>query len=194
MTSESLIRAKRDEYHAGLIEGGTLTVSASGVASMADGGNRLSVALSADVARALQVSTAQERAAGQTLGGTFETATAAYIEATFPAFGMLRPGRWQIRKIGNRAAVIPTFEPYQHLAKLEEAIRKSPDLAAVLGNGYAISPDIVVTRAPEPDEVINMRRCVGRSGDRGTYSDQSRKPVAADPARRGVMQMDSPQR
>ena len=149
------MRSKRDEYHAGLITGGTLTVSASGVASMADGGNKLSVAVASDVAKALQVSTAQERAAGQTLGGTFESATSAYLEATFPAFSMLRPGLWDIRKIGNRGMAIAAFEPYAHLAKLNEAIRLNPDLAAVLGNGYAISPDIVITRTPEPDETIN---------------------------------------
>ena len=31
----------------------------------------------------------------------------------------------------------------------------SPRLAAVLGNGYLISPDVVVTRQPEPDDFIN---------------------------------------
>lgn len=152
---KSLIKIKRDEYHAGLIEGGTLTVSANGVASMADSGNRLSVAVAGHLATMLRVNTAQERAAGQTLGGTFETATQGFLEATFPAFSMLRPGNWAVRKIGNRGSAIDAFEPYSHLAKLEEAIRLNPELAAVLGNGYAISPDVVITRSPEPDEFIN---------------------------------------
>lgn len=153
--AESLIKRKRDEFHAGLIDSGTLTVNADGVASNADGSNRTSVAVAAHLARALQVNTEAERAAGQTLGGSFEAATRAYIEATFPAFSMLRPGKWDVRKIGNRGAALSVFEPYQHLAELDEAVRLNPQLAAVLGNGYAISPDVVIVRDPEPDEMIN---------------------------------------
>ncbi len=152
---ESLIKRKRDEFHAGLIDSGTLTVSASGVASNADGANRFSVAIAAHMAKALLVNTEAERAAGQTLGGSFEAATRAYLEQTFPAFSMLRPGRWSIQKIGNRGAALSAFEPYQHLADLAEAVRESPKLAAVLGNGYLISPDVVITREPEPDDFIN---------------------------------------
>lgn len=172
MADESLIAQKRDEFHAGLISGGTLTVSATGIASMADGSNKLSVAVAAEVAQALQVSTEQERAAGQTLGGTFEAATRAFVEQTFPAFTMLRPGSWTVKKIGNKGknkAAIPSFEPYQHLAELAAAVEKNPELAAVLGNGYAISPDVVVTRAPEPDEVINAD-AVLVDGDTATYT------------------------
>lgn len=153
----ALVRQKREEFHAGLIEGGTLTVSSSGIASMADSRNRISIAVARELAHALQVSTENERAAGQTLGGSFEEATRAFIEATFPAFSMLRPGSWQVRKIGNRGKknTIASFEPYQHLAELDEAVRENPDLEAVLGNAYAISPDVVITREPVPDEVIN---------------------------------------
>jgi hypothetical protein len=68
---------------------------------------------------------------------------------------MLRPGRWEVQKIGNRGTALSVFEPYQHLADLDEAVRTSPKLAAVLGNGYMISPDVVITREPEPDDVIN---------------------------------------
>lgn len=152
---QSLISRKRDEFHAGLIESRTLTVNASGVASNADGSNKLSIAVAAHLAKTLQVSTEEERAAGQTLGGSFEAATRAYIEQTFPAFTMLRPGKWDVRKVGNRGDTIPGFEPYQHLAQLAVAVRANPALAAVLGNGYAISPDVVITRRPEVDAVIN---------------------------------------
>lgn len=153
----ALVSQKREEFHAGLIEGGTLTVNASGVASMSDGGNKLSTNVGAELARVLRVSTESERAAGQTLGDSFESATQAFLESTFPAFSMLRPGSWQVHKVGNRAKgnSIASFEPYQHLAELAEAVRKSPNLAAVLGNAYAISPDVIITREPVSDELIN---------------------------------------
>jgi hypothetical protein len=153
---ESLIEQMRSEFHAGLVAGGTLTVNSQGVASIADGNNRLSVAVGYEIATALQVETEAERAAGQTLGGSFEVATANYLRATFPAFRMLRPGQWEVTKIGNaRRSAISGFEPYQHLADLAEAIERDPTLISVLGNAYAISPDIVVTRLPEPDTFIN---------------------------------------
>lgn len=47
------------------------------------------------------------------------------------------------------------MEPYVHLEELNRAVSKNPELRAVLGNGYLISPDVVVARFPEPDEVIN---------------------------------------
>jgi hypothetical protein len=155
--AESLISQKRDEFHAGLIAARTLTISTSGVASNADGSNKLSVAVAGQVARALLVNTEGERAAGQTLGGSFEAATRAYIEQTFPAFTMLRPGKWEVQKVGNRGAALSAFEPYQHLAELDEAVRLNPQLAAVLGNGYLISPDVVIVRNPEADEFINAQ-------------------------------------
>lgn len=157
---ESLIKRKRDEFHAGLISSGTLSVDADGVASIADGSNRLSVAVGRDVAEALKVETEQERRAGQTLGNDFEAATREFVEQTFPAFGMLRPGHWELRKVptargSRKKQVIPDYEPYTHLADLATAISESPSLAAMLANSYAISPDIILTRRPEPDAVIN---------------------------------------
>ncbi|MFT4189024.1 MAG: NgoMIV family type II restriction endonuclease [Aeromicrobium sp.] len=153
---ESLILRTRSAFHAGLVHSGTLTVNAKGVASISDGSNSLSTSVGREIATELRVDTESERAAGQTLGGSFEEATAEYLRATFPAFQMLRPGQWEIHKIGNsRRSAIAAYEPYQHLAALSEAIRRDPTLVSVLGNAYAISPDIVVSRFPEPDSLIN---------------------------------------
>lgn len=153
---ESLISRTRSEFHAGLVAAGTLSVNDKGVASISDSGNRLSVAIGAQIAKSLSVETEAERAAGQTLGSSFEGATATFIDRTFPNLGMLRPGNWDVRKIGNvRRSAISQFEPYQHLAALAEAIERDPTLLPVLGNGYAISPDIVVSRLPESDDLIN---------------------------------------
>jgi hypothetical protein len=153
----------RDAYHAGLISSGTLSVDTNGVASIADGSNRLSVNVAGELARALQVSTERERQAGQTLGSSFEAPTREFVEMTFPAFSMLRPGRWEFRKVpttrrGKKKQIIPEYEPYRHLADLAEAINASQSLAAMLANTYAISPDIIVTRRPEADEFIDRSK------------------------------------
>lgn len=153
---ESLLEQRRSEFHAGLVTAGTLSVNDKGVASIADKGNHLSIAVAHDLATALSVSTEQERAAGQSLGSNFEDATSTYIKETFPKLSMLRPGQWGVQKIGNaRRSAIAAFEPYSHLAELTAAIGRDPTLVAVLGNAYAISPDIVVTREPETDQKIN---------------------------------------
>lgn len=158
---DSLITAKRDELHAGIISSGTLTVNESGVASNADKGNKVSVAVAASVAEALKVSTRDERAAGQTLGGNFEGAITQFLTETFTPLGMLRPGRWDIRNVGNlRRSALSEYEPYQHLAALDAAVSQNPTLLSVLGNAYAISPDIVVSRMPEPDSFINTAELV----------------------------------
>lgn len=158
---DSLITAKRDELHAGIISSGTLTVNESGVASNADKGNRVSVAVAASIAEALKVSTRDERAAGQTLGGNFEGAITRFLTETFAPLGMLRPGRWDIRNVGNlRRSALSEYEPYRHLAALDAAVSQDPTLLSVLGNAYAISPDIVVSRMPEPDSFINAAELV----------------------------------
>jgi len=153
---EALLSKARSEFHAGLLEG-TLTVDASGIASNADRGNTQSRAYAAHIAAALKQETVHERAAGQTLGGSFERAVVGFIEATFPHFGMLRPGDWEVRNLGNARRVnhLASFEPYTHLGALDTAVTANPELLAVLGNAYAIAPDVIVSRAPVPDEVIN---------------------------------------
>ncbi|CAM3432929.1 NgoMIV family type II restriction endonuclease [Stackebrandtia soli] len=153
---ESLISRMRSEFHAGLVASGTLSVSDEGVASISDKGNNLSKYVGAAIAKALSVRTEGERAAGQTLGSSFEVATTEFVKRTFPHFTMLRPGNWTVQKIGNnRRSAIAEFEPYQHLEALAEAIKRDPALLAVLGNAYAIGPDIVVSRQPESDQFIN---------------------------------------
>lgn len=158
---DALVTGKRDELHAGIISSGTLTVSEAGIPSNADKGNKVSVAVAAHIAETLKVSTRDERAAGQTLGGNFEGAIATFLNDTFLALGMLRPGRWDIRNVGNlRRSALSEYEPYRHLADLDEAVTRDPTLLSVLGNAYAISPDIIVSRMPEPDQFINASQDV----------------------------------
>ena len=158
---DALVSAKRDELHAGLINSGTLTVSGDGIPSNADKGNKVSIAVAAHIAESLRVSTRDERAAGQTLGGNFESAIATFLRETFVALRMLRPGQWDIRHVGNlKRSVLSEYEPYRHLADLDAAVTRDPTLLSVLGNAYAISPDIIVSRMPEPDRFINATEMV----------------------------------
>jgi len=154
--AEALLSKARSAFHAGLLEG-ILTVDENGIPSNADKGQPLSRAYAAHIAQALRSETIQERAAGQTLGGGFEKAIVEFIRATFPHFQMLRPGSWEVVNLGNSRNVnhLAAYEPYTHLGQLDAAVKDSPALLAVLGNAYAIAPDIIVSRSPVPDETIN---------------------------------------
>ncbi|MDO4898685.1 MAG: NgoMIV family type II restriction endonuclease [Rothia sp. (in: high G+C Gram-positive bacteria)] len=50
---------------------------------------------------------------------------------------------------------LANFVPYTHLSGLSEAVSADPTLAAVLGNSYDISPDVVLLRSPESDDFFN---------------------------------------
>lgn len=147
----------RAQFHAGLLRDRILTVDSRGVASNADSGSRASCAYAAHLAKTLQVGTGGARLAGQTSGGGFEQACADFLNATFPALHHLRPGEWTIRKVGGRgeSSGAAQFEQYAHLVELNDAVRENPSLRAVLGNGYAIAPDVVVFREPVSDSAIN---------------------------------------
>jgi NgoMIV restriction enzyme len=147
----------RRQFHAGLLAGGVLAVNEKGVPSNADGSNRTSISYARAIADTLQVETVSERLAGQTSGGEFEQATANFLAETFPRLSMLRPGDWEVRKVSGRgaSAQASVFEQYAHLVALDHAVKANPQLQAVLGNGYTIAPDIVISRAPVEDNHIN---------------------------------------
>lgn len=147
---------ERRNFHAGLLANGTLAVNAAGVPSNADKDNRASVAYANHIATALKAETG-ERLAGQSSGGMFEQACASYLEATFPQLSHLRPGDWEVTRVGGRGAAsgVSRFEQYSHLTELSQAVEANPSLRAVLGNAYAIAPDVVIARAPVSDEEIN---------------------------------------
>jgi hypothetical protein len=86
----------------------------------------------------------------------------AFLSGVFPLLQSVRPGDWKIENVGGSRAEyqIAKYEPYTHLAKLATAVEDDPTLAAVLGNSYEISPDILVVRRPEPDSVINKQHQV----------------------------------
>lgn len=155
--SQAYLAQARRDYHAALLASGVLAVNEKGIASNADSSQRSSIAYARHIATSLLVETVGERLAGQTSGGEFETATAAFVRATFLRLGMLRPGDWSVVKVAGRRSIeyIAAYEQYAHLFDLDAAIKQNPELRAVLGNAYVIAPDVVVVRQPVDDDLIN---------------------------------------
>jgi hypothetical protein len=158
--TEAYFTEQRSLFHAQLLADGILSVNAAGVASNADSGSTLSRALAGRIATALKVETAGERLAGQTAGGQFEQACANFISATFSELSHLRPGDWSVRRVPSRGhgSGVSRFQQYAHLVDLTAAIADNPSLQTILGNAYAIAPDVVVSRVPVSDDEINAGR------------------------------------
>ncbi len=153
---EARFAEARKRYHAALLSR-VLRVDSGGVWSNADKDNVLSVALARGIAERLGAEVKGARLAGQTAGDRFEEICAAFLRETFLLLSHLRPGRWEIRRVtGRNRLEIARYEQYAHLVALDEAARKNSELAAALGSDYTITPDVVVTRDPEGDEVINQ--------------------------------------
>lgn len=152
----SLLTQARGAFHAALVSDSTLSMT-GGVASNADGSQNTSIAIAGHIAGKLGALEVPKKLAGQRAGTQFEVAVESFLAATFPYLQSLRPGDWKVENVGGSRAEyqIAKYEPYTHLDDLANAIGKDPMLSAVLGNSYQISPDVIVTRSPEPDETIN---------------------------------------
>lgn len=147
----------RAKFHQDLVDRETLSLSPDGVASNADKSQKTSVSIASSIADALSARIIEKKLDGQRAGKQFEEAVEGFLAEIFPLFSSLRPGSWSVENVGGSRAEyqISKYEPYAHLADLANAIKDNRNLASVLGNSYEISPDILVLRKPEPDEVIN---------------------------------------
>ncbi|MBP2644157.1 MAG: Type restriction endonuclease [Firmicutes bacterium] len=151
----SLILEARKRYHAALLQS-VLTVDSRGIPSNADSSNKASIVIARGITDQLCSETG-ERLAGQTSGSEFETCNADFIKDTFLSLGHIRPGEWEIRKIGNRNRMaIAEFEQFEHLVALKRAAESNPELAAALGSDYTITPDVIIIRQPLDDKQINF--------------------------------------
>ncbi|MBJ7287993.1 MAG: restriction endonuclease [Williamsia sp.] len=143
-------------FYRELISNGTLSIT-DGVASNADSSQATSKKIGLYVARALGAQEAQRKLMGQRAGTQFELAVKHFLDRTFPLMAPVRPGSWQVEHVGGsrKTYQIAVYEPYTHLDDLARAIEADPTLASVLGNSYEVSPDVLITRRPEPDLVFN---------------------------------------
>lgn len=144
----------RRRYHTALLNS-VLIVDARGIPSNADKSSRTSVRVAQGIAARLQ-SEIGDRLAGQTSGSAFETCNTDFLRETFSQLGHIRPGQWEITRIGNRNRLaIANFEQYAHLIELNRLANSNPELAAALGSDYTIAPDIIITRQLLEDYQIN---------------------------------------
>ncbi len=154
MTGLPLLAQHRQAFHAPLLRS-LLVVDAGRVPFNADSSNKFSVAVAQGLAQRLNVGTGS-RVAAQSAGNAFEEIVADFLRASFVPLHHLRPGQWEVRQVSGRSrGEVARFAQYSHLAALQEAAAANPVLAAALGNDYAISPDVVITRGRESDEHIN---------------------------------------
>jgi hypothetical protein len=152
---KAYIHKARRQYHKKLIRS-ILTISEAGVASNADKASTLSKRIAAGIIERLEAATIAEKVAGQTSGSEYEALNTEFIENTFTKMGHIAPGEWIIKRIGNRSQNgISEFEQYAHLLDLNRLTKENSVLATVLGNDYAIAPDVVIAKMPMDDKSIN---------------------------------------
>jgi len=161
MNEKPFFLEARQSYHAALAER-VLFSDEAGIPSNADKAQKSSVKVAKAIAEKLGSENVQARLAGQMSGNEFEDITDAFLRNTFLKLPHLRPGNWEVVRITSRGGSVPSiaaYEQYAHLVGVKRAIKlltqTDPKLAASLGGDYTISPDVVVIRHPEPDEVIN---------------------------------------
>ncbi len=150
MTTPWLLAA-RQRFHATCLVG-PITMTA-GVPSIADVSNPASREIA--TALVLRIGVSEIRAikpAGQTAGSMFESACRDFIAETLAKLQHLRPGVFSV----DRAKHISMFDQYAHLDELRALAENSRELKTLLGTDYLIKPDVIVTRAAEPDSQINL--------------------------------------
>lgn len=132
-----------------------LTINAKGVPGNADSSNKTSIKIALGIAERLSAKTG-ERIAGQSSGHQFEDLVAGFVRETFLKLPHLRPGKWDVRQVGNRnRSEIGRYAQYAHLDALQAIAASNKDLSAALGNDYAITPDVIVVRGLEETNYIN---------------------------------------
>lgn len=160
----AVISAARTQFHRDLVNNRTLSIgedSKGKIVSIADKGQVSSRNIALKLADQLGVQEGP-KLGGQTAGKQFECCVADFLERTFPHMQSVRPGGWSVVNVGGSRGSdhVSLFEPYKHLADLADAVRKTPELGAALGNSYLISPDILVLRDAVQDSEFNVQELI----------------------------------
>ena len=150
----TLLQQERSKFHQSLLND-ILTIDKNGIPSNADKDQKSSVDFATSIANQLSANNGT-RLSGQSSGNKFENAVASFLTKTFLKLEHLRPGKWDIIKVGSRRRdVISSYTQYEHLETLSKLSKQNVSLAASLGNDYSISPDVIITREREADSNIN---------------------------------------
>lgn len=157
---KALIAMARRWFHSQLLDKGVLVVDSKGIPSNSDKDSTSSSAIGRMIAQELGARRGKKLPA-QTAGRVFEELVCSFIDMTFPKLQHLRPGQWKVLDLGNNNAIkTSSFAQYEHLAHLTKVIDSDSELATMLGNGYVVSPDIVVSRRPCSDSEINQSKAI----------------------------------
>lgn len=151
MSGVACFAEARVAFHEALLKGALTTDE--GVPANADKKNGPSVKIAQGIVRRIGEEVQAIKLPGQTAGRQFEEACSKFLQDTFLKLDHLRPGKWQIQR---GAAAIARFDQYLHLAVLEKIAEANREVAIALGNDYLIKPDILISREPEDDSVINQ--------------------------------------
>jgi hypothetical protein len=168
--NEAIIAAARAKFHRSLVTSFVLSVSAEGIPSNADKGNKPSIEIARRIAASLGAAT-HAKLPAQTSGTSFEGIVCEFIKDTFPQLQHLRPGKWDVFNLGNKSDLSTShFAQYAHLAYLAELMDRERQLSTVLGNDYFVAPDIVIARQLCTDAEINspaafIDACVSTKAD-----------------------------
>lgn len=165
---KSLILKQRNRFYKDLVDAGLLGMalpkptSKRYVSTVSDVGSEGSRAIGYHLTYALGGGTLEERGKAQTSGNIFEELVAGYIERSLVHLSHLSVAEFMVEHVIGRDAVqaLAKYWPYQHLQVLEKKIKGDAGLRSVLGNVYAVSPDILVVRKPFSDSVINRHSFV----------------------------------
>lgn len=160
VNKDSIVLTARKKFHQELVSCGLLSfVGKDGIASNADRTNKPSCAIAKLIGDRLGAKKGCKLSPQKT-GKYFESAIFQLVQDTFPKLQHLRPGKWDILRLGNKNAVkTSNFAQYEHLAHLAKVLKSDRTLETMLGNDYIVAPDIVVSRELCDDAEINAGAC-----------------------------------
>ena len=151
----ALIATERKRLQDALVNSGVLVIDGAGIASNADKDSRISRDVALSIAKELGAKPGKKMK-GQAMGSAFERAVEEYVAATFPKLQGIRPGKWEVMRLGNSSAIkVSAYAQYEHLQYLDELTKENKRLSAMIGNDYMVGPDIVVYRGLYSDEELN---------------------------------------
>ncbi len=145
-----ILNRLRQEYHESICH--EIIRTTKGFPNFADGSNRSSKEIAWGIIQQMGFEPGTDEVKEQTAGGRFESITARFLESAFEYLSHLRPGKWHYSTIQTDIA---SFDQYQHLSYIANAITKDHDLASAFGGDYIVKPDIVIGKWPATDDEIN---------------------------------------
>lgn len=132
--------------------------------NFADSNNASSVAIAERVVKLIGHPICKSLPKGQTAGDLFTKLTKDFLQSAFKLLQHIRPGEWGF-SAAQGANKIGMFEQYRHLLELEKLVGQNKELRSALGSDYLVTPDIVISRKPLTDKVINSEKTVLKEND-----------------------------